>query len=36
VTIEGKDVTGETRKGSKFKTYIPDDPEFVQSLSGIR
>ncbi len=32
VTIEGKDVTGETKKGSKYKTYIPDDPEFVQSL----
>jgi cell division protease FtsH len=32
VTIEGKNVTGETKKGSTFKTYIPDDPEFVQSL----
>ncbi len=32
VTIEGKEVTGETKKGKKFKTYIPDDPEFVRSL----
>ncbi|MBN2223511.1 MAG: ATP-dependent zinc metalloprotease FtsH [Deltaproteobacteria bacterium] len=32
VTIAGREVTGETKKGTKYKTYIPDDPEFIQSL----
>ncbi len=32
VTIAGKEVTGETAKGIKYKTYIPEDPTFVQTL----
>jgi cell division protease FtsH len=32
VTIEGKTVIGESNKGKKFKTYIPEDPSFVQTL----
>lgn len=32
VTIEGREVFGETRNEKKFKTYMPEDPNLVEKL----
>ena len=38
VTIEGKEITGQFRDGSEFKTVAPDDPGLVDRLlnNGVR
>ena len=32
VTIQGDNITGETRDGTQFRTYAPDDPTLVPTL----
>ena len=32
VTIQGDNITGETRDGTQFQTYAPDDPTLVSTL----
>ena len=38
VTIQGNDIKGTLRNGTSFKTYAPDDPNLVPTLSeyGVR